>query len=240
MQLNDPSLGPLLQGKETGEKPSLDQLGSLSRSTRRLLQLWEKLVVNEGVLCHRFESMDASSSILQIVVTATLREDVLSELQRVRLVDFGFDKTLECLKEIFYCPGQYNDVRDWCGNCSTCATRKTPAPKARAPLTSIHTGYPLQLVAMARVKGWKYLHAADYFTRWVEAYLIPNQEATTVARKMVDEFFLRFSLLHSDQGKNFESAVISEVCKLLGIAKSRTTPYHPQSDGLVERFNQTP
>ena len=77
------------------------------------------------------------------------------------------------------------------------------------------------------------LVAADYFTHWVEAYPIPNQEAVTVATKLVDEFFCRFSppeRLHSDQER---SAVVSEVCKLLGIAKCRTTPYHPQSDGLT-------
>ena len=59
---------------------------------------------------------------------------------------------------------------------------------------------------------------------------------------LVDEFFLRFSppeRLHSDQGHNFESAVIAQVYKMLGVDKSRTTPYHPQSDGLVERFNRT-
>ena len=64
----------------------------------------------------------------------------------------------------------------------------------------------------------------------------------SLARKLVDEFFFRFlppERLHSDQGKNFESAVVSEVCRLLGIVKSRTTPYHPQSDGFVECFNQT-
>ena len=63
-----------------------------------------------------------------------------------------------------------------------------------------------------------------------------------MARKLTDKFFFRFSppeQLHSDQGRNFESAVISEVCKLLGVVKTRTTPYHPQSDGLVERFNRT-
>jgi transposase InsO family protein len=77
------------------------------------------------------------------------------------------------------------------------------------------------------------LVVADYFTRWVEAYPIPNQEATTVARKLVDEFFCRFSppeRLHSDQGRNFESAVIAGVCKLLGIVKSRTTPTRNQMD----------
>ena len=63
-----------------------------------------------------------------------------------------------------------------------------------------------------------------------------------MTKKLTDEFFFRFSppeQLHSDQGRNFESETISEICKLLGVVKTRTTPYHPQSDGLVERFNRT-
>lgn len=44
---------------------------------------------------------------------------------------------------------------------------------------------------------------------------------------------------HGDQGKNFEARIVKEICQLFGIKKTRTTPYHPQSDGLVERFNRT-
>ena len=76
----------------------------------------------------------------------------------------------------------------------------------------------------------------------MEVYPIPNQEAVTVAKKLTDEFFFRFSppeQLHTDQGRQFESELVAEVCKLLGINKTRTTAYHPQSDGLVERFNRT-
>ena len=81
------------------------------------------------------------------------------------------------------------------------------------------------------------LVVTDYFTRWVEAYAIPNQEANTVAEKLVSEFFCQFSLptqLHSDQGRQFEANIIQEMCKAIGIAKSRTTPYHPQGDRCVE------
>ena len=82
----------------------------------------------------------------------------------------------------------------------------------------------------------------DHFSKWAEAYPIPNQEAITVAQKLVDEFLCRFSTpeqLHADQGHQFEAGVISEVCKILRIKKTRTTPYHPQGDGLVERLNRT-
>ena len=86
------------------------------------------------------------------------------------------------------------------------------------------------------------LVAADYFTKWVEAYATPNQEAVTVAKKLTEQMFCRFSppdQLHSDQGRQFESKLLQEVCKIFHIKKTRTTPYHPQCDGQVERFNRT-
>ena len=80
------------------------------------------------------------------------------------------------------------------------------------------------------------LVVADLFTRWMEAFSIPNQEASTVANIFVDKVFMCYAIpkqLHSDQGPQFESQLMSEVCKLLGIQKSRTTPYHSQCDGMV-------
>ena len=76
----------------------------------------------------------------------------------------------------------------------------------------------------------------------MEAYPIPDQQAETVASKLVEEFVCRFGVpteLHSDQGRNFESAVFQEMCNILDIRKIRTTAYNPKSDGLVERYNRT-
>ena len=86
------------------------------------------------------------------------------------------------------------------------------------------------------------LVVADNFTKWVEAFALPKQEATMIANKLVEEVICRYGVpreLHSDQGSNFQSKVMAEVCRLLGIQKTRTTLYNPKSDGLVERFNQT-
>ncbi|XP_053351273.1 uncharacterized protein LOC128520866 [Clarias gariepinus] len=92
-------------------------------------------------------------------------------------------------------------------------------------------------------RGNRYvLVAMDYFTKWPEAFAVPDQSASTTARVLVDEVFSRFGAperLHSDQGRNFEAEVFAAVCERLGVKKTRTTPLHPQSDGLVERFNRT-
>ena len=67
---------------------------------------------------------------------------------------------------------------------------------------------------------------------------MPNQEATTVADILAKEVVSRFGVpVHSDHGRNFESLLIAEMCALLGTEKTRTTPLHPESDGMVERFN---
>ena len=67
-------------------------------------------------------------------------------------------------------------------------------------------------------------------------------KATTVAELLVRELICQFGvplLIHSDRGRNFESELFAEMCRLLGIKKTRTTPYHTQSDGMVECFNRT-
>ena len=112
------------------------------------------------------------------------------------------------------------------------------------------TGAPMERVSMDVLgplpKGGSdnkfVLLVCDYFTKWVEAFPLPNQEATTIADRFVKEFVCRYGVprrLFTDQGSNFQSTLFNEVCGLLDIEKSRTTPYHPQSDGLVERMNRT-
>ena len=246
-QLADSTLAPILQGKESGTKPDFGSFTSSSKSVRRLLQIWEQLVVHQGVLCRQLKPTGGSPVTLQTVIPEALQEEVIKDLHEGAVGGhLGIGKTLGRLKERFYWPGHHDHVRDWCRKCAVCAQRKSPTTSLRATLQPIITSYPLQLVATDILcplpespSGNSYIIVvADYFTRYTEAYPIPNQEATTVARKLVDEFSLP-EQLHSDQGRNFESAIISEVCKLLGVQKSRTTPYHPQSDGLVERFNRT-
>ena len=80
------------------------------------------------------------------------------------------------------------------------------------------------------------------FSKYTEAYAIKNQKAETVADILVSNWICKFGepeQLHTDQGKNFGSALIKQLCELYGIDKTRTTAYYPQGDGQVERYNKT-
>ena len=82
----------------------------------------------------------------------------------------------------------------------------------------------------------------EYFTKWAEAYALPDHKAPTVARAIVENFVCRFGTpvtIHTDQGREFQSATFREVVRLLGVRQSRTCPFNPKSDGMVERCNRT-
>ena len=186
-----------------------------------------------------------------MIIPTQLQEKVLSEIHGGRLSGhLGETKTLQKARERFYWPGMSRSVSDWCRTCPSCAARKGNGQRRRGALQNMKTGYPLEVIAMDIVglfppskSGNKYILAvSDYFTRWVEAFGIPSQDAVTVANCIVDSVFCRWgvpSQLHSDMGAQFESLIIKEISKILCISKTHTTPYHPQCDGLVERLNRT-
>ena len=250
-QLNDEAIAPILKARESNQKPEADSLRGYPRETFQLVQLWDQLLVEDGVLYRKYEDCRGRSHHLQLVVPRLMRENVLEESHAGSMGGhLGEARTLNRVKEKYFWPGHANSVREWCRTCSNCAARKSPTQKQRGALQSVRTGYPLEMVAAdimgplpTSKQGNRYiLVVSDYFTRWVEAYAIPNMEATTVAQKLIDNMFCRFSLpkqLHSDMGTQFESKVVKEMCRLLHIRKTHTTPYHPQGDGLVERLNRT-
>ena len=81
----------------------------------------------------------------------------------------------------------------------------------------------------------------DYYMKWAEAVPLPDQTAARITGELIKVFsiFGHPEILHSDQGHNFESSILAQTLEAFGVHKSRTTPYHPQGDGMVERFNRS-
>ena len=146
-------------------------------------------------------------------------------------------------------PGTVSGVNVWIKHCDVCQRTKPEIKRQIAPMGRFAASGPLERVAVdvmgpfkETIRGNHFVIVIDYFTKWMEAYPVPNHTAETVATTLVDNFFSRFGIpqtLHSDQGRDFESKLFQAVCHILDIDKTCTKPWHPQSDGMVECFNRT-
>lgn len=128
--------------------------------------------------------------------------------------------------------------------------RKSPPNRDKAPMKTIDVNEPFTFWALdymgpvsETARGNKYiLVVMDHFTKWCEAFPTKDQKASTVADCLISKVFSRFGpplVLHSDQGSNFESTLMHEICNIMGVTKTRTTAYHPCCNGQVERQNRT-
>ena len=251
-QREDKDLNPIIRKmEESSLRPTWEQVSHVSPTTKCYWAQWDMLRLKDGILQHKWVNNDGSLQCWQTVVPRSSKPKILEEHHNsVRSGHLGMRKTLSKLRQQFYWLGMRHDVEEWCRSCDTCCAKKGPHKRGRAPLKLYQVGAPMERVAVditgplpVTSSGNRYICVAmDYFTKWPEAYAIPDQEATTVAKALVEQFFSRLGIpkeLHSDQGRNFESAVFRECCRLLGIRKTRTTPGHPESDGMVERYNRT-
>ena len=162
----------------------------------------------------------------------------------------GVNRTVSRAREWFFWPQMQESVQLFIQNCPECNQIKDSHRLTKAPLQSIQVSEPFVFWAMDYMgpiketdRGNKHiLVLMDHFTKWYEAFPTKDQKASTVAHILVSRVFSHFgppTVLHSDQGRNFDSTLMHEVYNLMGIKKTRTTAYHPQCDGLVERQNCT-
>ena len=251
-QIIDPVLEKVHEWVSAGSRPTREEAASLSPAQRCLWLNWESLRLVEGVMYYFWEGIKLRETTpLKLLVPAALKGEILHHCHNTLFAaHLGVRKTYERVRQRFYWYGMRSDIRQHIATCEACGKSKRAYRTYRAALADFRVGAPLDRVALDLMgplpvteKGNRHLLViCDYFTRWVEAFPLPDQKAETVAHTLVHEFVCRFGApleLHSDQGRNFESVLFKEVCRLLGITKTRTTSYHPSSNGLVEKFNGT-
>ena len=161
----------------------------------------------------------------------------------------GITQTVYRLLDRAYWPGLRGDVQTYIKSCTVCIARKSPCPR-KVPMGNVAVGHRWERVAMDLLdmsittsRGNRYvLVIVDCFTRWTEAFPLPDKTAQSVADAFFNQVVCRFGMpavIHSDQGREFENKISQELCLIGGSHKTRTAPYHPESDGMVERFNRT-
>ena len=160
----------------------------------------------------------------------------------------GIRATIKLVTDRFIWPDMNRDLRQWTRCCLSCQRSKVhrhissplgtfTKPDARFDHVHIDIVGPL-----SPSRGHCYiLTCVDRFTRWPEAIPIPDITSETVARNFVEHWIARYgcpSTITTDRGSQFESSLFDDLTRILGSTRTRTTAYHPQANGMVERFHR--
>ncbi|XP_068237224.1 uncharacterized protein [Palaemon carinicauda] len=196
--------------------------------------------------------LNQTSRLEQIVVPSKYQNDVLSLAHEDSFSGpFGVFKTHSRLEKYFWWPGLKSSVKKFVGSCETCQIMGKPnklIPKAPLhPIPAIGDTFAELVVdvvgPLPRTKsGFIYLLTImDRGSRFPEAFPMRKITSNVVFEKLI-EFFSRYGLPRKNQtdcGTNFTSKVFKGKCAELAIQHITSVPYHPVSQGVVERFHQT-
>lgn len=251
-QKADPNIGIIYKWKKDNiPRPKWEDISHMNSKIKSYWSQWDRIVIENDILYRKWFHIKTSDVFLQLVLPENHICQVLTMLHSDPISGhLGVNRTIAKVRQRFYWVGIKQDVSKFCQECIQCQSSNPSTSTPKAPMKQYIVGAPLERVALDLVgplirtpRGKSYiLVIADYFTRWTEAFALPNIEARTVAKVFVFEFICRFGVprqVHTDQGTQFEGKLFQEMCSLFRIDKTRTTTFHPQSDGLVERFNRT-
>ena len=243
-QLADPKLTPLITFLQDNSLPYDN------KEARHIVQISSAYTLVSGLLYH---INSHRRSLLQLVIPDKLRSELLASLHSdIFAGHLGFRKTYNKITQHYYWNTMVQDIYDYCTACLHCQQRKSPSKPYRAPLVPLQAvERPWDRVAMDIMGpinppsdlGHKYIIIfTDYLTRWVEGFSLHDIKTETIAKVFVEAIVCRFGAprtLLSDRAPNFLSNLIHDICQIMNIHQIHTSPYHPATDGLVERFNRT-
>lgn len=231
--------------KLADDQQSDDELQSLIRSGTDNFSLKLTTFVIPGskktIYC------DVSTEHVRPFVTKPFRYKLIEQIHN--LAHPSRKATSKLVSDRFVWPGIRKDCVSFAKNCQNCQRAKvdkhTSSPIARyVPPKQRFSHINIDIVGPFPLRlGQRYcLTVIDRFTRWPEAVPMPDMTADSVARALIDGWFSRFgvpAIITSDLGGQFESNLFGELLKTTGCNHFRTTAYHPQSNGIIERFHRT-
>ncbi|ELR14558.1 GapPol polyprotein [Acanthamoeba castellanii str. Neff] len=249
-QRKDPELQLLINYLEQLELPDDPKL-----SQRIVLEARQMGLDGDGIL-HHFWWMQRgdrrTNTRCQLVVPAALVETVMAATHDDLLAGhFREKRTIKQARQHYWWRGMFSQIKRWVATCLTCQQCNNPKGQTPGLLQSIPAAsQPFQQLRVDLIgplpqsrRGNKHILVfVDYLTKWPEAYALPDATAEAMAHVYVKQVICRHGApeaLLSNHGKQFLSEVVRHVNEYLQVHKVNTTPYHPQTDSLVERFNGT-
>ena len=243
------ALSKLIEWIKKGKVPTSQELQRLPRLAWQLNNQLKRLQLLDGILCRKFETAD-NQVVLQQIVPPSMTQEILSACHSSPTAwHLRVAKTSEKIKQRFHRPGLQEDTKLFASRCPECQKRSGPPEKYHHSLVEWQASCPFHHIGidfMGRLSlsnGNKHiLVIGDHFTKWYEAIPLPDQTTFTTANALVDHWISRMGCphsLHRHQGRNFESKLFEQLLKLLEMDKTRTTPFHPQSNAVIEKMNKT-
>uniref|UniRef100_A0A1X7T3K8 Integrase catalytic domain-containing protein n=1 Tax=Amphimedon queenslandica TaxID=400682 RepID=A0A1X7T3K8_AMPQE len=203
----------------------------------------------DGLLFQKWKDQNGEET-EQLVVPERCRNEIMKIAHDTPFAGhLGREKTIQRILQRFYWPGIFRDVAYYCRSCPSCQ-KSSSKGVLRAPLVPLPImATPFKRIAMdivgplpkSRSRKQYILVICDYATRFPEAIPMRSIDAAHIAEELL-HLFARVGVpeeILTDQGSNFTSQLLTEIYQMLRVRPIRTTPYHPQTDGLVERFNGT-
>ena len=215
----------------------------LSTESKLLLRERNRLYIDEsGVLRRKYKGLN------QVILPLKRRNDIY-RLLHCEMGHMGANRVSQLAKMRVFWPHMDKEIQEFAQKKCWCLTQRITRQQAVAPMIPILASRPMEII------GYDYLHLekstsgpeyilviVDHFTRYAQAYATSTKRASAAAKVLYNDFFLRFgfpSRVLTDQGREFQNSMFQNLEKYVGIIKSRTTPYHPETNGLVERHNGT-
>ena len=221
------------------------------KATATYIKAKEQLLIKNGLLYQKSWQGQADETVFQFVVPQRHRGTALDGCHR-EAAHQGQCCSAALMQERFWWPGMTRDLRNHIKKCGHC--RKYEAAPPVMPMKPLACSGPGELLhvdftsieEMVPLKEDPVIHNVlvlqNHFSKYVVAYVVKDQTACTAAETLRIGYFGLFgtpAYLISDQGKAFTGHIITHLCELYGVQKLRTLPYHAQTNGQVERMNQT-
>ena len=231
-QEGDSIIGPVIEAMRN----KTSNTSGLSDESKRLFQNRSQLLFRCGLLYRKIFDGQLQEKKFQFVLPKSYWKQSM-EACHDNMGHLGIERTTSLLRDRFYWPSIIEDIEIHIRSCPHCLKFKTQPEKAE--LNPIVATRPMELVHIDYLtiespensrssKDINILIITDHFTRYAQAHITSSQKAHVVARTLWEHFFVHYGFpekILSDQGRNFESVLISELCELTQSKKLRTIPY---------------